>query len=70
MWPERVSNLGPLALKSDPLINGLRYVAWCKNIVRKLIWKFTDIFPNQVLNFFNIFTEHGKITIKCFSEKN
>ena len=33
----------------------------CKNIVMKLIWKFTDIFSNQVPNFLNIFTEHGKI---------
>ena len=34
-----------------------------KNIVKKSIWKFTDIhvFQNQVLNFLNIFTEHGKI---------
>ena len=32
-----------------------------KNMVKKLIWKFVDIFPNQVLNFLNIFTEHGKI---------
>ena len=32
----------------------------CKNIVKKSIWKFTDIFPNQVLNFLNIFTEPGK----------
>ena len=32
-----------------------------KNIVKKLIWKFIDIFPNQVLNFLNIFTQHGKI---------
>ena len=33
----------------------------CKNIVEKLNLKFIDIFPNQVLNFLNIFTEHGKI---------
>ena len=33
----------------------------CMNIVKKLIWKFIDIFLNQVLNFLNIFTEHGKI---------
>ena len=33
----------------------------CKNIVKKLIWKFADIFPNQVLNFLNIFTENRKI---------
>ena len=32
-----------------------------KNIVKKLILKFIDIFLNQVLNFLNIFTEHGKI---------
>ena len=32
-----------------------------KNIVKTLIWQFIDIFPNQVLDFLNIFTEHGKI---------
>ena len=32
-----------------------------KNIVKKLIWKFIDTFLNQVLNFLNIVTEHGKI---------
>ena len=30
-------------------------------LVKKSIWKFIDIFPNQVLNFLNIFTEHRKI---------
>ena len=30
-------------------------------MVKKSIWKFVDIFSNQVLNFLNIFTEHGKI---------
>ena len=33
----------------------------CKNIVKKLILKFIDIYPNQVFKFLNIFTEHGKI---------
>ena len=33
----------------------------CKNIVKKSIWKFIDIFPNQVINFLNVFTENGKI---------
>ena len=33
----------------------------CKNIVKKLFWKFTGIFQNQVINFLNTFTEHGKI---------
>ena len=33
----------------------------CKNMVEKSMWKFIDIFPNQVLNFLNIFIEHGKI---------
>ena len=35
----------------------------CKNIVKKSIWKFIDIhvFPNQILNFLNVITEHGKI---------
>ena len=32
-----------------------------KNIFKKSIWTFIDIFPNQVLNFLSIFTEHGKI---------
>ena len=32
-----------------------------KKTVKKSIWKFIYIFPNQVLNFLNIFTEHGKI---------
>ena len=27
----------------------------------KSIWKFIDIFPDQVFNFLNVFTEHGKI---------
>ena len=31
------------------------------NIGKKLIWRFVDIFQNQVLNFLDIFTEHGKI---------
>ena len=42
-------------------VTGLFLSNLCKNIVKKLIWKFIDIFPNQVLNFLNIFTEHGKI---------
>ena len=33
----------------------------CKYIVKKLIWKFIDIFPDQVFSFLNTFTEHGKI---------
>ena len=33
----------------------------CDDIGKKLIWKFIDIFPNKVLKFLNIFTEHGKI---------
>ena len=32
----------------------------CENIVKESIWKFIDVFPNQVLNFLNTFTEHGK----------
>ena len=42
-------------------VPGLLLSYLCKNIVKKLIWKFIDIFPNQVLNFLNIFNEHGKI---------
>ena len=40
---------------------GLLLSNLCKNIVKKSIWKFIYIFPNQVLNFLNILTEHGKI---------
>ena len=44
-------------------MTGLLLSKLCKNIVKKLIWKFIDIFPNPVLNFLNIFTEHGKIIV-------
>ena len=40
---------------------GLLLSNLCKNIVKKSIRKFIYIFPNQVLNFLNILTEHGKI---------
>ena len=33
----------------------------CRKAVKKSIWKYIDIFPNQVLNFLNVFIEHGKI---------
>ena len=42
-------------------MTGLLSSTLCENIVKKPIWKFTDIFSNQVPNFLNIFTEHGKI---------
>ena len=42
-------------------MTGLLLSNLCKNIVKKLIWKFFDIFPNRVLNFLNIFTVHGQI---------
>ena len=42
-------------------VTGLLLSNICKNIVKKSIWRFIDIFPNQVLNFLNIFFEHGKI---------
>ena len=42
-------------------MTGLLLSNLCKKIVKKLIWKFIDIFPNQVLNFLNTFTEHEKI---------
>ena len=42
-------------------VTGLLSSTLCENIVKKPIWKFTDIFSNQVPNFLNIFTEHGKI---------
>ena len=42
-------------------MTGLLLSNLSKNIVEKLILKFIDIFPNQVLNFLNIFTEHGKM---------
>ena len=44
-------------------MTGLLLSNLCKNIVKKLIWKVIDIFPNQVLNFVNIFIEHGKIIV-------
>ena len=42
---------------------GLLLSNLCKNKTPrgKLIWKFIDIFPNQVHNFLNIFFEHVKI---------
>ena len=42
-------------------VTGLLLSNLRNNIVKKLIWKFIDIFLNQVLNFLNIFTEHGNI---------
>ena len=42
-------------------VTGLLLSNLCKNIVKKLIWKLIDTFLNQVLNFLNIVTEHGKI---------
>ena len=42
-------------------MTGLSLCNLCKDMVKKSIWKFIDIFSNQVLNFLNIFTEHGKI---------
>ena len=42
-------------------MTGLLSSNLCKKIVKKSIWKFTDMFPNQVPNFLNIFTEHGNI---------
>ena len=40
---------------------GLLLSNLCENIAKKLIWKFTNVFPNQVLKFLKIFTEHGRI---------
>ena len=40
-------------------LTGLLLSNLCKIIVKKLIWKFIDTFPNRVLNFLNIFTENG-----------
>ena len=42
-------------------MTGLSLSKLCKNIGKKSICKSIDIFPNQDLNFLNIFTEHGKI---------
>ena len=42
-------------------VTGLLLSNLCKNVVKKLIWKFIDTFLNQVLNFLNIFIEHGYI---------
>ena len=38
-------------------VTGLLLSNFCKKIVKKLIWKFNEIFPNQVLNFLNILTD-------------
>ena len=48
-------------IKTARQVTGLLLSNLYSNIVQKLIWKLTDIFPNQVLNFLNVFTEHGKI---------
>ena len=59
-----MSRTSTLYTFSDVIVRqviGLLLSNLCKNIVRKLILKFIDIFLNQVLNFLNIFTEHGKI---------
>ena len=42
-------------------MTGLLLRNFRKNIVKKLIWKFIEIFLKQVLNFLNIYTEHRKI---------
>ena len=44
-------------------MTGLLLSNLCKNIHvgKKSTWKFIDIFPNKVLNFLNILTEHEKI---------
>ena len=42
-------------------MTGLLGSSLCKKVVKKFIWKFIDIFPNQVLKFSNIFTELEKI---------
>ena len=42
-------------------VTGLLLSNLCKDMVKKSIWKFVDIFPNQVLNFLNTSTEYGKI---------
>ena len=42
-------------------VTGLLLNNLCKNTAKKSIWKFTDIFPNEILNFLNVFFEHGKI---------
>ena len=51
-------------------MTGLLLSNLCKNIVKKLVWKFIDIFLNQVLNFLNIFTGHGKIIADYRTEQN
>ena len=57
----RTSNVHTLSDVTVRQVTGLLLSNLCKNIIKKLIWKFIDIFLNQVLNFLNIFTEHGKI---------
>ena len=46
-------------------VTGLLLSNLGRNIVKKSIWKFIGIFQNQVLNFLNIFNEHGKINVYC-----
>ena len=40
-------------------VTGLLLSYLSQNMVKKSILKFINIFPNQVLNFLNVFTEHG-----------
>ena len=42
-------------------MTGLLVSNLCKKVVKKFIWKFTDVFPNQVLKFSKIFSELEKI---------
>ena len=50
-------------------MTGLLLSNLCENLVKKSIWKFIDIFANQVLNYLNIFTEHGKVIADCTKSK-
>ena len=61
IFSKTISWVIDLQLWCQEHLTGLLLSNLCKNIVKKLIWKFVDIFLNQVLNFLNIFTEHGNI---------
>ena len=52
---------GGVKQQQAPQLSDLSLSNLCKTIVKKSTLKFIDLFSNQVLNFLNIFTEHGKI---------
>ena len=40
----------------------------CKKMVKKLVWKLIDIFPNQVLKFLNFITELEKNNCRLYKK--